>query len=43
MKGIIWETKNQRVAIVDVGGDETMDKDGSSMGSKQRIKSFNVA
>lgn len=41
MKRLIGESKKKRVAIVDSGGDEAVDKCGSSIGSKERMKSVN--
>lgn len=37
MKVFIGEAKKKRVAIVDSGDDEVMDRDGSSMRSKESM------
>lgn len=42
MKGLIGKPKKQKVAIIDPGSDKAMERDGSSMGSKEGMKSVNI-
>lgn len=42
MEGFLGETMQKRIAVVNTGGNKTMDKNGRRLGAKRRKQSVNV-